>query len=72
MIHENQQQQIRLIQSNREIVKYPCDKFDYEATTQSNLTTHIQSKHEGGVISVTINLQIAAVEDYIFRINMKV
>ena len=39
MIHENLQQQKGLIQSNHEIVKYPCNKFDYEATIQSNLTT---------------------------------
>ena len=36
MIHENLQQQV--------------DKFDYEATTQSNQTTHIETvhEHEGG------------------------
>ena len=45
MIHENLQQQIRLIQPNPETVKNPCNKFDYEATTQSNLTTHIKMKH---------------------------
>ena len=27
--------------------KYPCNKCDYQATHQSNLTRHIQSKHEG-------------------------
>ena len=50
MIHENLQQQEGLIQSKREVDNYPCDKFDYEATTQSNQTTHIETvhEHEGG------------------------
>ena len=27
-------------------MKYPCNQFDYQATQQGNLKTHIQSKHE--------------------------
>ena len=28
-------------------IKYPCNQCDYQATQQSNLETHILSKHEG-------------------------
>ena len=35
------------IQSKHEILKYPCNKCDYQATKKSNLTTHIQSLHKG-------------------------
>ena len=44
--HENLQK-TNNIQSKHEILKYPCNKCDYRATTQSSLTTHIQFKHEG-------------------------
>ena len=33
--------------SKHEVVKYPCDQFDYAATTTTGLKKHKESKHEG-------------------------
>ena len=49
--HENVEYQFDQSQQpliNQQILtKHGCNQCDYQATTQSNLTTHIQSKHDG-------------------------
>ena len=46
--HDNLQiQKTNHIQSKHEILKYLCNKCDYQAGYQSRLKSHIQSKHEG-------------------------
>ena len=35
------------LHTKQEVIRYPCNNCDYQATTKGNLQTHIQSTHEG-------------------------
>ena len=44
---EIEREKVKCNESNQEGVKFNCSLCDHQATTKSNLKTHIQYQHEG-------------------------